>query len=63
MFPTSLTDPDTAVDAPTPSPGGLLKDLERRQDEALELLDDLEAKIASVLKGLGVEAETDDDTA
>ncbi|SMP70383.1 hypothetical protein SAMN06265222_11333 [Neorhodopirellula lusitana] len=51
MFPLSLA--ETEVDAP----GQLLADLERRQDEVLAQLDDLEAKLADVLKGLNVETE------
>ncbi|MCC9600049.1 hypothetical protein LOC67_05705 [Stieleria sp. JC731] len=35
-----------------PSPGGLLGELERRQDDVLQQLDDLDAKLAEVLKGL-----------
>ena len=34
-------------------PGQLLMDLERRQDEVLEQLDDLDAKLKDVLKELG----------
>ncbi|QEF98133.1 hypothetical protein Mal15_21800 [Stieleria maiorica] len=33
-------------------PGGLLGELERRQDEVLDKLDDLDAKLSEVLKGL-----------
>ena len=40
-------------------PGGLLHDLVRRQDDVLEQLDELDAKIRDVLKGLG--ATLDDD--
>lgn len=35
-----------------PSPGGLLGELERRQDAVLEQLDELDAKLAEVLRGL-----------
>lgn len=38
-------------------PGQLLKELERRQDEALEQLDDLDRKLKEVLAGLGVTLE------
>lgn len=33
-------------------PGGLLGELERRQDDVLSQLDDLDAKLSDVLKGL-----------
>ena len=35
-----------------PNPGGLLGDLERRQDDVLQQLDDLDAKLSEVLAGL-----------
>ena len=35
-------------------PGGLLGELERRQDEVLEQLEALDAQITHVLRGLGV---------
>ncbi|MCA9140957.1 MAG: hypothetical protein KDB00_29500 [Planctomycetales bacterium] len=35
-----------------PQPGGLLGELERRQDDVLEQLDDLDAKLSEVLRGL-----------
>lgn len=47
-------------------PGGLLDELERRQNDVLGQLDDLDAKLSEVLKGLepvsvpGVEAEVFD---
>lgn len=47
--------------SPTPTsqvadsePGQLLQDLERRQDDVLAQLDDLDAKLTEVLRGLGV---------
>ena len=47
--------------SPTPTsqtaeeePGQLLKELEQRQDEVLEQLDDLDVQLQDVLKGLGV---------
>lgn len=47
--------------SPTPTsqvadsePGQLLEDLERRQDDVLAQLDDLDAKLTEVLRGLGV---------
>jgi hypothetical protein len=47
--------------SPTPTaqtsdsePGHLLKELEQRQDEVLQQLDDLDAKLQEVLQGLGV---------
>lgn len=58
MFPLSLSGPDEDA------PGQLLADLERRQDDVLAQLDDLEAKLADVLKGLNVEVsegETSDE--
>lgn len=44
--------PTSQVDST--EPGFLLADLERRQDEVLEQLDDLDSKLREVLKGLGV---------
>ena len=38
-------------------PGQLLDELERRQDDVLTQLDDLDAKLSEVLKGLGVEED------
>ena len=35
-------------------PGQLLNELERRQDDVLQQLDDLEAQLDQVLQGLGV---------
>lgn len=49
MFPLSLSGPEDDA------PGQLLADLERRQDDVLAQLDDLEAKLADVLKGLNVD--------
>jgi len=47
--------------SPTPTsarietePGQLLYDLEKRQDDVLQQLDDLDAKLKEVLQGLGV---------
>ena len=37
-------------------PGQLLHELEKRQDDVLTQLDDLDAKLTEVLKGLGVTA-------
>lgn len=52
--------PETNM-SPTPTsqvadsePGQLLQDLERRQDDVLAQLDDLDAKLTAVLRGLGV---------
>lgn len=60
MLPTYLSDPDTETLASPNAPGQLLEELELRQDEVLEQLDELEAKIRSVLQGLNVEMiETD----
>lgn len=36
------------------APGGLLQELEARQDEVLAQLDELNAKVEAVLIGLGV---------
>lgn len=54
MFPLSLSGPQDDA------PGHLLADLERRQDDVLAQLDDLEAKLAEVLRGLNVEVADDD---
>ena len=57
-----------ALMAPIPSPqsrdfepGQLLSDLERRQDDALKQLDDLENQLNEVLQGLGITALADDE--
>ncbi|MFK8112337.1 MAG: hypothetical protein AB8B91_09045 [Rubripirellula sp.] len=54
--------------SPTPTsqtsdaePGQLLKELEQRQDEVLEQLDALDAKLQDVLRGLGVTLDDDID--
>jgi hypothetical protein len=44
-----------------PEPGQLLKELEQRQDDVLEQLDALDAKLEEVLKGLGVSAQDEVD--
>ena len=52
--------------SPTPAshtdsePGQLLHELERRQDEVLTQLDDLDAKLTEVLKGLGVASDDEE---
>lgn len=53
----------TPTEEPTPiqEPGSLLQDLERRQDEVLEQLDELDEKIKSVLKGLGATLDESDE--
>jgi hypothetical protein len=50
--------------SPTPTaqtsdsePGQLLKELEQRQDDVLQQLDDLDAKLRDVLQGLGVSVD------
>lgn len=52
MFPTDLSDSEEIA------PGQLLADLERRQDDVLAQLDDLENKLRDVLQGLNVEMES-----
>ncbi len=54
--------------SPTPSslvpehePGQLLRELEQRQEEVLQQLDDLDARLKEVLDGLGVTAEEEPD--
>lgn len=54
MLPLSLAGPDEDA------PGQLLADLERRQDDVLAQLDDLEAKLAEVLRGLNVDVAQDE---
>lgn len=54
MSPISSLHPET-------EPGQLLHDLERRQDDVLKQLDDLELQLNEVLKGLGVSAVEDVD--
>lgn len=45
--------------ATEPEPGQLLYELEQRQDEVLQQLDALDAKLNEVLQGLGVTVEED----
>jgi len=47
--------PTSAV--PDQEPGQLLKELEQRQDEVLQKLDDLDRQLQDVLSGLGVTME------
>ncbi len=42
---------------PEHEPGHLLRELEQRQEEVLQQLDDLDARLKEVLDGLGVTAE------
>ena len=42
-------------------PGQVLKELERRQDEVLQQLDDLDSRLREVLEGLGVTVEEEID--
>jgi hypothetical protein len=51
--------PTPTSQTPDSEPGHLLKELEQRQDEVLEQLDDLDARLREVLQGLGV--STDDE--
>ena len=46
-----------------PEAGQLLYELERRQDEVLAQLDDLDAKLTEVLRGLGVSLDEEIDPA
>lgn len=43
-------------------PGQLLNELERRQDDVLHQLDDLENQLKEVLEGLGVSTEEELDS-
>ncbi|WP_153557557.1 hypothetical protein [Roseimaritima sediminicola] len=43
----------------TPEPGGLLRELERRQDDVLAQIDDLDAKVTALLSELGVTPSAD----
>lgn len=54
---------DEEADSSSDSPGGLLRELERRQDEVLERLDQLNARIESVLLELGVRLDDEADVA
>lgn len=45
-----------------PEPGGLLDDLERRQDDVLNLLDDLDGKLQSVLDALAPPTDDESDS-
>ena len=58
----SLPFPSIATDS-TEAPGHLLDELERRQDDVLAQLDDLDAKINEVLKGLGASVDDDENGA
>jgi hypothetical protein len=53
IFPTSNSLEETG-------PGQLLHDLEQRQDDVLQQLDDLDAKLNEVLKGLSASMDNDD---
>ncbi|MEX0825105.1 MAG: hypothetical protein WD119_03015 [Pirellulaceae bacterium] len=43
-----------------PAPGGLLYELERRQDDVLAQLDELDAQVKELLSSLGVRSEEND---
>ena len=47
--------------AGTREPGQLLTDLEQRQDDVLDQLDQLDAQLSEVLKSLGVGLDEDSD--
>jgi len=47
-----------SVASPDPAPGGLLYELERRQDDVLTQLDQLDAQVRDLLESLGVRQET-----
>ncbi len=51
--------PET-LDTEDSQPGGLLGELERRQDDVIAQLEDLDAKLSEVLKGLEPEPKEDD---
>ena len=53
----SFMSPHPTAAVPEQEPGQLLKELERRQDEALEQLDHLDRRLKEVLAGLGVTLE------
>jgi hypothetical protein len=55
--------------SPTPTslvsshePGQLLKELEKRQDEVLQQLDELDSRLREVLEGLGVSIDEEVDS-
>jgi hypothetical protein len=55
--------------SPTPTslvaghePGQLLKELEKRQDEVLQQLDELDSQLREVLEGLGVSIDDELDS-
>ncbi|MCC9641355.1 hypothetical protein LOC71_03645 [Rhodopirellula sp. JC740] len=52
MLPVSLSE------STEEAPGNLLQELERRQDDVLAQLDELEAKLNEVLEGLKIEPDT-----
>ena len=47
---------------PGHEPGQLLKELEQRQDEVLQQLDELDARLREVLEGLGVSVDDEVDS-
>lgn len=55
-----LMSPADVSAASDPAPGGLLYELERRQDDVLAQLDALDAQVELILRGLGVRVATDD---
>ncbi|PHQ33668.1 hypothetical protein CEE69_19005 [Rhodopirellula bahusiensis] len=50
--------PHSLAESEEEAPGMLLQELERRQDDVLAQLDDLEAKLNEVLSGLKIEPDT-----
>ncbi|EGF27872.1 MULTISPECIES: hypothetical protein [Rhodopirellula] len=50
--------PYSLAESEAEAPGMLLEELERRQDDVLAQLDDLEAKLNEVLSGLKIEPDT-----
>lgn len=50
----AIADDELAIADDDQQPGGLLHDLDRRQNDVLEQLDDLQAKIDSVLAEMGI---------
>lgn len=51
---------DNSIADTDPQPGQLLIDLERRQDDVIAQLDQLDTKLRDVLRGLGVSDESID---
>jgi hypothetical protein len=60
--PMALPHSHSACSHTTQEPGGLLEELERRQDDVLTQLDDLDAKLNEVLQGLETNRDSESES-